>query len=554
MNKPWLKKYRTGIPSEITCDESTLIEWLEHACQKYPNNHAITCHKVSLTYSELMDRVLRVAQGLSDLGVKDGDRVAIILPNYLQYPISVFAVLILGACVVNINPLYTSSEIEFVVQNSQPSVVICLDMFSAKLNDINTTYGIKHIITSKIADTYPLAKRYLINFFMRYIAKVNPKLNYEHISWRNLFYNKVKLSNPHNITCNDLAFIQYTSATTGQPKGAMLLHRNIVANIKQVMAVTMPQIKEIDKQVVICALPLYHIFSLTANLLLFMFNGAEIVMIPNARNIKDVVRTMNNTPFTVFNSLDSLYHKLLEQKDFVNTPHPNYKYGICGGMATRQSVAEEWHKVTGVYPSNCYGLTEASPCVTMNYLDDVFTGTVGLPVPSTAIEMRDVETMSSLLAHGLAGVIFIRGPQILAGYWQNLEQTSKVLSPEGWFYTGDIGYIDENGVLCITSRVTEMIIVSGFNVYPAEIERVLDGLPNIKDVAVVGKPNEHTGEGVHAYIVFNDGEELSENLIIQHCRKSLTKYKLPHFFHFIDELPKTPVGKIDKKKLAALRD
>lgn len=551
MEKIWLKNYRAGIPAEIQTDDSTLVDWFEQTCNGYADNKAITCHKVSLTYSELYDRVLRVAQGLSELGVRAGDRVAIILPNCLQYPISVFAVFMLGASVVNVNPLYTPTEIEFVMENAEPKVVICLDMFSAKLNGFYNKYGIQHIVTTKIADPYPVVKRNLINFFMRYIAKVKPVLKYKPVMWRDLFTNSVKFSQQPKLTGDDLAFIQYTSATTGQPKGAMLLHRNIVSNVRQIIAVVSPQIDGMDKQVVICALPLYHIFSLTANLLLFMFNGSEIVMIPNARNIKDVVRTMNNTPFTVFNSLDSLYHKLLEQDKFVNAPHPHYKYGICGGMATRQSVADEWYEKTANYPSNCYGLTEASPCVTMNYLDDVFDGSVGLPAPSTEIEIRDIETMTRVLEFGQAGVIFLRGPQIMSGYWRNPEQTAKSLSSDGWFYTGDIGYFNESGVLFVTSRVTEMIIVSGFNVYPAEIERVLDELHNIKEIAVVGKPQEHTGEGVHAYIVLHEGKELSEEMIVLHCRKKLTKYKLPHYFHFVDELPKTAVGKIDKKKLAA---
>lgn len=549
MQKIWLDSYRDGIPEFIQLDNMTLIDWFNQACDKFANNRAITCHNVTLTFSEVRDKCIKIASGLSKLGVKKGDRVAIILPNSIQYPLTVFATLMLGASVVNVNPLYTASEIEYVIQNSEPTVIVALDMFSPKLNEFYNKYGVKHVVISKVADPYPLFKRTAINFILRYISKVNPKLTYQPKYWRDLFTNNDTLSNFPEILADDLAFLQYTGATTGQPKGAMLSHRNLVSNVRQVLGMITPQMPNIDKQVIICALPLYHIFSLNANLITFFFSGAENVMIPNARNIKDVVKTMNKTPFTIFNSLDSLYHKLLEQSDFVNSPHPHYKYGICGGMATRQSVANQWYEKTGKYPSNCYGLTEASPCVAMNYLDDDFNGSVGYPIPSTEVEIRDIETLSKVVAQGETGVILLRGPQIMGGYWRNPEQTTKAISSDGWLNTGDIGYFDEKGRLFISSRATEMIIVSGFNVYPAEVERVIDQIPSIQEAAVVGYPEEHTGEAVHVYIVFKDGCELTKDDIVAHCRKKLTKYKIPHYFNFVKELPKTPVGKIDKKAL-----
>lgn len=548
MEKVWLKSYRAEIPEFIQLDDMSLVDWFNQTCDKFATNRALTCHGVTLNFAEVSERCLKIAAGLQQLGVKHGDRVAIILPNSIQYPLTVFAAHMLGATVVNVNPLYTPAEIDYVIQNSEPKIIVVLDMFSAKLNGLLGKYGVEHIVVSKISDPYPFAKRALINFVLRYISKVNPKLSYAATSWRDLFHNSQQLTDKVTIKADDLAFIQYTGATTGHPKGAMLSHRNLVSNIRQVIGMIKPQMVPLDKQVVICALPLYHIFSLNANLMTFFFSGSENVMIPNARNIKDVVKTMNNTPFTIFNSLDSLYHKLLEQKEFINTPHPHYKFGICGGMATRKSVAEEWHLRTGLYPSNCYGLTEASPCVAMNYLDDDFNGSVGYPIPSTEIDIRDVETGVSL-PQGETGVILLRGPQIMQGYWRNPEQTAKAISADGWFNTGDVGYFDELGRLFISSRVTEMIIVSGFNVYPAEVERVIDEIPQVQEIAVVGYPEENTGESVHAYIVFRGNEYLTKDDINAYCRKKLTKYKIPHHYHFVTELPKTPVGKIDKKAL-----
>ncbi len=551
MEKIWLKNYKPGIPAEITEDDSTLVDMFEYACKSYATNRAVTCHNVTLSFAQLRGRVLKIAQGLADLGVSHGDRVAIILPNSIQYPLTVFAVLALGSIVVNINPLYTPNEIEYVIKDSEPKIIVTLDMFADKLNGLQNRYGVEHIVYSKIADPYPWFKRTVIGLVLRFIAGVNPKLKYKPKRWFDLFNNPQELTSYPEVSHDDIAFIQYTGATTGRPKGAMLLHRNIVANIKQVFAVIEPQVANIDQQVVISALPLYHIFSLTANLFTFFFHGSENVMIPNAKNIKDLVKTMNRTPFTIFNSLDTLYNKLLDYKPFTSVKHQYYRYGICGGMATRQSVADAWYKHTGLYPTNCYGLTETSPCVSMSYFDDPFSGAVGYPVPSTEIDIRDVETGQKSLNVGENGLIYIRGPQLMKGYWRNSEQTQKALTSDGWFCSGDIGYINDKGQLVISGRQTEMIIVSGFNVYPAEIERVIDELPEVKEVAVVGYPDPDTSEAVHAFIVFDGEHLLSQEEIIRYCRKSLTKYKMPKTITVVKELPKTLVGKIDKKAIVA---
>lgn len=551
MDKIWLASYKAEVPPQIEVDNTTLIDMFEDACRRYVLNRAITCHKVSFTFHETRDYVLRLAQGLSDLGVSKGDRVAIILPNCLQYPMSIFAVLALGAVVVNINPLYTPDEMEYILQDSEPLVVICLDMFAEKLNGFYNKHGIKHIVVTKIADLYPMFKRVSFNLFLRYVSHINPKLNYEPQNWLELVEHDSHLAKYSEFGADQLAFIQYTGATTGRPKGAMLLHRNIVANIRQIYANLDPQLPHIDQQVVICALPLYHIFSLTANLFTFFLHGAENVMIPNAKDIKDLVKTMNNTPFTVFSGLDSLYNKLLEYKPFIDAKHTAFKYGICGGMTTRQSVADAWYRQTGLYPTNCYGLTETSPCVTMNYFDEPFDGSVGYPVPSTEIDIRDIKYGSKNLPQGAEGLIFVRGPQVMAGYWHSRDATCKALTEDGWFNTGDIGYFDAKGKLFISAREIEMIIVSGFNVYPAEVERVIDELKEIKEVAVLGVPDDHTGESVYAFIVFDKEHTLSENQILEHCHKELTEYKIPKKIIVLESLPKTLIGKIDKKAILA---
>lgn len=554
MEKIWLKNYKPKIPLEITLDNKTLVDMFEYACNIYAHKRAVTCHNVTLSFTEVREQAYKIAQGLADLGVSHGDRVVLILPNSIQYALTVFAILLLGAIIVNINPIYTAAEIEYIIQDSTPKVIVTLDIFAHKLNGISNKYGIEHIITSRISDPYPWLKRCLIGIGSRLSAGITPRLKYKPVKWSKLL-SHTKLFTPHlPVNHADIAFIQYTGATTGQPKGAILLHRNIVANIKQIYAVIEPQVANVDEQVVINALPLYHIFSLTANLFTFFFHGAENVMVPNVRNIKDLVRTMNETPFTVFNSLDTLYNKLLECKTFTETAHPYYKYGICGGMATRQSIAETWFKQTGVYPTNCYGLTETSPCVTMSYFDEPFTGLVGYPVPSTEIDIRDIATGTKSLNIRESGLIYVRGPQIMQGYWQNPVETQNVLSLDGWLYTGDIGYINEEGQLMISSRETEMIIVSGFNVYPAEIERVICELPGIKEAAVIGYPDDETYEAVHAFIVFVDKIDknfLSHDELIGHCSKNLAKYKIPKTITVVNELPRTLVGKIDKKAITA---
>lgn len=549
MKNFWRNNYKFGIAHEISPVNKSIVDVFFEAVNKHQNKDALTCNGSSITFGEWKNLSLSLANGLSQLGIKKGDRVAIMLPNSIQYPIAVCAVLALGAVVVNINPMYTADEIGFAVENAGAKTIIVLDLLANKLEGFREHYGTQ-IITTNIADPYPFLKRFLIKNVQKYIQKVIPALNFKTSEFRDLCA-LPPLNNAITTVPDDLAFIQYTGATTGRPKGAMLTHGNIVANLMQIDLVLTAQNLTLGNQIVICALPLYHIFSLTANLFTFTFNGSRLVMIPNPKDVKAMVKVINSTPFTVFNSLDTLYHKLLDTPEFVNVPHPTYKYGISGGMATRVSVAKEWQRVTGTIPANCYGLSETSPAVCMSYLTDEYDGAVGFPIPSTEISLRDIHDVSKEAAFGLEGVIFIRGPQVMKGYWNNPEQTQKAINEDGWLNTGDIGKFSEEGKLFITSRVVEMVNVSGFNVYPAEVERVIDELSYVKEVAVVGLPDERTGEAVAAFVILQDGAIAQSEDIRSYCKQHLTRYKIPHKVFIAGELPKTAIGKLDKKKIVA---
>ncbi|MFN7094694.1 MAG: AMP-binding protein, partial [Burkholderiales bacterium] len=450
--------------------------------------------------------------------------------------------------VVNINPLYTEYEVEYLLQNSGAKVVIVLDLMAKKLNNLYGKNGLEHVVVTKVSDPYPFIKRNLINFALKYIKRVDSSYTFKAHDYRDLLsYNKT-LSYIPEVKSEDLAFIQYTGATTGKPKGAMLSHGNVVANIDQIYAWLIPQI-ELTDHVVIDALPLYHIFSLTANLFTFFFTGNHNIMIPNPRDVKDVVKTLVNNPFTVFSALDTLYSHLLNSAEFTRNKYPYFKYSVAGGMPARSSVANEWYELTKVMPSNCYGLTEASPAVTMNPMNNQFDGSVGFPIPSTEVEIRNLVT-GEPLPLGQTGAVYIRGPQLMRGYWNAPEQTAAALDKDGWFNTKDIGYLNEQGKLFLNGRQSEMIIVSGFNVYPAEVEAVLDQIPAIKEVAVTGMANKLTGEAVVAFVVLHPEQEITEAEIVKQCRKKLTSYKVPRQVFMLKELPKTLVGKIDKVALS----
>lgn len=550
MDKVWLKHYPSNLAAEIHMHGDTLVSMAEDACKKYAGNTAIECDGVSKTYAQVSVYVDNLAHSLLNLGVKRGDRVALIMPNILQYPISIFAVLKIGAVVVNINPLYSVDEISYIVRDSQAKVAIVLDIIASKLRSLVSSNCVTHVIITKIADLYPYAKRLIFHFATKYIKRLDSSITYKTHDFYALATKK------HNyeytfapVLDTDLAFIQYTGATTGCPKGAMLTHRNVVANITQVNSILEVCLDDWYKnQVVIGALPLCHVYSLTANLFIFFFTGGRHVLITNARNINQTVKVLRKTKFTVFNALDTLYNRLLSSSRFCSCKYPTYKYSVSGGMASRAFVIKKWHEVTGVMPNNCYGMTEASPVITMNFFDGVFDNSVGFPIPSTDVEIRDLKT-EAILSSGQVGLVYVRGPQIMQGYWNKPEQTKDVFDSSGWFNTGDIGYLDERGKLFLTGRYSDLIIVSGFNVYPLEVETILDSLPEIKESAVVGIPDSNCGEAVIAYVVLEIGRFINESNIRLKCKEKLVSYKIPKRVIIIKVLPRALMGKIDKVSL-----
>ncbi len=549
MEKIWLKYYPAEVPAEIEKTNETLVDFLEDACKKYPNNRAFTSHGETLTFKKSLEYINNLAKSLTKLGVQKGDRVAVILPNLSQYPISIFAILKIGAIVVNINPLYTENEMGYILQDSGAKVAIVLNMIAKNLNNLYGKNNLQHIIVTKVPDLYPFIKRTIMNFFIKYIKRTNTSYLYKAYSFKDMVLNESDLNLKNEVISGDIAFLQYTGATTGRPKGAMLLHSNIVANILQIRLWIKPWAPDLDKQIVIDALPLYHIFSLTANLFTFFFAGSENIMIPNPRDVHNTIKVLKNVPFTIFSALDTLYNHLLNSPEFTKNKYPYFKYSVAGGMVARESVANRWFKETNVMPSNCYGLTETSPAVTMNPFDNTFDNSVGFPIPSTQVQIRDQEN-GFLLPINSIGLIFVKGPQVMKGYWNNPEKTAQVLDKDGWFNTGDCGYLNEYGKLFISGRQNDMIIVSGFNVYPVEVEQVLDKIPEVKEAVVVGSIYEPTGERVNAFVVLKPNMSITESEIIKKCKKDLANYKIPHRIFIINELPKTLVGKIDKKRLS----
>lgn len=549
MEKIWLKHYPADVPAEIEKTNETLVDFLEDACKKYPNNRAFTSHGETLTFKKSHTYINNLAASLTKLGVQKGDRVAVILPNLSQYPISIFAILKIGAIVVNINPLYTENEMGYILQDSGAKVAIVLNMIAKNLNNLYGKNNLQHIIVTKVPDLYPFIKRAIMNFVIKYIKRTNTDYLYKAHSFKDMVLKESNLNLKNEVISSDIAFLQYTGATTGRPKGAMLLHSNIVANILQIKLWIKPWAPDLDKQIVIDALPLYHIFSLTANLFTFFFAGSENIMIPNPRDVQSTIEVLKKFPFTIFSALDTLYNHLLNSPEFTRNKYPYFKYSVAGGMVARESVANRWFKETNVMPSNCYGLTETSPAVTMNPFDNTFDNSVGFPIPSTEVEIRDQEN-GSLLPINSIGLIFVKGPQVMKGYWNNPEKTAHVLDKDGWFNTGDCGYLNELGKLFISGRQNDMIIVSGFNVYPVEVEQVLDKIPEVKEAVVVGSIYEPTGERVNAFVVLKPNMSITESEIIKKCKKDLANYKIPHRIFIINELPKTLVGKIDKKRLS----
>jgi len=551
MEKIWLKSYSKEVPAEVNVGEfKSLKEILEKSCTRFADRPAFTNMGTSITYAEL-DRLTRQfgAYLQKELGLRKGDRVAIMMPNLLQYPVALFGALRAGMTVVNVNPLYTPRELRHQLRDSGATVIVVLENFASVLQQVLAETPVKTVLTTQIGDMQPGIKRLLVNFVVKRVKKMVPDWNIPGArDFRQALESGAgpKLDDVP-LDHDDMAFLQYTGGTTGVAKGAVLTHGNIIANLLQVSAWIGGNL-EAGKETIITPLPLYHIFSLTVNCLTFMKWGANNVLITNPRDIPGFIKELKSLEFTVITGVNTLYNALLHHPDIRSVDTSHLKIAVGGGMAVQRAVAEKWKEVTGVTLIEGYGLTETSPVVCVNPLDATeFSGKIGLPIPSTEARVTDDEGKE--LGIGQVGELCVRGPQVMRGYWNMPEESAKVLTEDGWFRTGDMAEIDERGFVRITDRKKDMVVVSGFNVYPNEVEDVVAMHPGVLECAVIGVPDDHSGEAVKLIVVKKD-PDVTEKELIEHCRKHLTNYKVPRRVEFRAEpLPKTNVGKVLRRML-----
>ena len=550
MDKLWLKHYQQGVPHEINVNEyASLVHLFDEACHQHANQTAYVNMGCELSYSELNKLSLQMAAFLQHLGLKKGARVAIMLPNVLQYPIVLFAILRAGFIVVNTNPLYTPDEITHQLNDSGAEAIIVLANFAHTVQSaLPRLPSLAHVIVTEIADVFPTFKRIVVNTIVKFVKKMVPAFT---IPGAIPFNHALKIGSkahfkPVSLQHQDIAFLQYTGGTTGISKGAMLTHGNMVANVLQASAWISP-LSLSDHEIIITALPLYHIFSLTANCLTFMKVGAKNILITNPRDFTRFINDIKHSGFTAITGVNTLFNALLNQPKFKEVDFSKLKLALSGGMALQKSIALKWREITNSRILVAYGLTETSPAVSINplYLEK-YNGSIGLPLPSTDISIRDEEGLE--LPLGKEGELCIKGPQVTPGYWQREEETAEIFWPNHFLRTGDIAKIDEDGFIYLVDRKKDMILVSGFNVYPNEVEQVISMMPEVLEVGVVGVNQDESGEHVKACIVKRD-PTLTAELVIAHARKHLTAYKIPKIIEFYTELPKTNVGKILRRAL-----
>ncbi len=550
MEKIWLKEYPSGVPHEIDVNEfSSLKDIIEKSCAKFSSNKAFTNFGKSITYAELEQQSRHFAAYLQKVaGLKKGDRVALMMPNLLQYPIACLGVLRAGMVVVNVNPLYTPRELEHQLKDSGAKAILILENFAHVLQEVIDKTDVSTVITTQIGDALPGLKGKIMNFAVKRIKKMIPAwtiqdtLNYKQVVAEGKWQEMDEVELDHSST----AFLQYTGGTTGVSKGAELTHGNMVSNLLQASAWIGAITKEGD-EAIITALPLYHIFSLTANCLVFMKLGAENILITNPRDFDGFVKTLANTRFTAITGVNTLFNALLNTPGFKDVDFSPLRVALGGGMAVQKAVAEQWQEITGAPLIEAYGLTETSPAASMNPMNNTaFNGSIGVPISSTEFSIRNDD--GEELPIGEVGEICIKGPQVMKGYWGRPEATADTFHPDGWFRSGDIGHVDEKGYFYISDRKKDMILTSGFNVYPNEIEGVAAMHPGILESAAVGVAHPRSGEVVKLYVVKSDPNLTAED-IIAFCRENLTAYKVPKHIEFKDELPKSNVGKILRRHL-----
>jgi long-chain acyl-CoA synthetase len=548
MDKIWIKNYPPGVPEEISISHiSSLVDLFEEACRKYADKVAYISMGKEMTYREVDNLSRDFAGWLQSLGFGKGDRVALMMPNVLQYPVALFGTLRAGCVVVNVNPLYTPRELEHQLKDSGAKAIVILENFATTLEQVLVKTEVKHVVVTPMGEMLGLLKGTLVNFVVRKVKKLVPAWSLpESIS----FTTALATGRRHGMdkvtmTREDLAFLQYTGGTTGVSKGAMLTHANISSNVMQAYSWIKPVVVE-GEEFIITPLPLYHIFALTVSLT-FLMIGARNLLIANPRDIPGFVKEWSKYPVSVATGVNTLFNGLLNNADFAKLDFSSMKVALGGGMAVQAPVAERWKKVTKSPLLQAYGLTETSPAATINplHLKD-FNGSIGLPISSTEVSIRSDDGREVPITQ--VGEICIRGPQVMKGYWQRDEETANVMTPDGFLRTGDMGYIDHEGYVFIVDRKKDMILVSGFNVYPNEIEEAVAMHEGVGDVAAIGVPDDNSGEAVKIFVVRKD-PNLSAEELIAHCRKQLTGYKVPKHVEFRADLPRTNVGKILRRAL-----
>ena len=550
MDKIWLQRYPAGVPETIDPDHfNSLVDIFEQSIEKYGDKIAYVNMDTELSFNELDVLSRQFAAYLQQQGLEKGDALAIMMPNLLQYPVALFGALRAGLVVVNVNPLYTARELKHQLSDSNAKGIVILDNFADTLQKVINDVPVKKVILTAIGDMLPAPKRWIVNAVVKYVRKMVPCYQLSNtVNFRSALSQgaKAEYTRPQ-MSGDDLAFLQYTGGTTGLAKGAMLSHRNMVANLEMVSAIVAPLVDD-GEETIVTALPLYHIFALTANCLTFMKHGGRNILITNPRDMKAFVKELGKYPFSMISGVNTLFNGLLHAEGFKDLDFSHLKIALGGGMAVQRSVAEHWERVTKSRLLEGYGLTECSPVVTVNPTDiEHYNGTIGIPLPSTEVRVVDVDS-GEVLPQGEAGELQVRGPQVMVGYLNRPDETEKVMREGGWFATGDIGVMDDQGFFKIVDRKKDMILVSGFNVYPNEIEDVIVDHPKVLEAAAIGVPHDSSGEAVKVFVVRKD-QSLTEKELITFARENMTGYKVPKFVEFRDELPKTNVGKILRRQL-----
>jgi long-chain acyl-CoA synthetase len=552
MDKFWLKSYEEGVPAQIDWTQyRSLTHLLEEAFHKYADRKAYACMGKSMTFAELDRMSQQMAAWLQGRGLQPGARVAIMLPNVLQYPVAMAAVLRAGYTIVNVNPLYTARELQHQLADSGAEALVVLENFAHTAAEVVGKTRVKHVVVAAMGDLLGL-KGVLVNFVVRKVKKLVPAWSLPGaVGFKRMLAEGARMTlKPVECGQEDVAFLQYTGGTTGISKGAVLLHKHVIANVLQNEAwfgPTLARLRSGEQAQFVCALPLYHIYALTVCALLGLRVGGMNLLIPNPRDIGGFIKELRSYRINIFPAVNTLYNGLLNNADFASLDFSGLLVCPGGGMAVQKAVADKWLALTGIPIVEGYGLSETSPVVTANRCDITdFTGTIGLPLPST--EIRILDESSQEVPFGSAGEIAVRGPQVMAGYWNRPDETAKVMTADGFFKTGDIGIMNGQGYVKIVDRKKDMILVSGFNVYPNEVEDVVAAHPGVLEVACVGVPDGHSGEAVKLYVVKKD-KAVTKDDLLAFCKEQLTGYKRPKYIEFRETLPKTNVGKILRREL-----